>query len=133
MQQLTFETYEKTIVETGIYHASIQKYVESLNIPSEVDQQRLHKLLSSLYVTLGLIGEAGEIAEKMKKIIRDRSCEITKEDTLLLQKETGDVVWYAAANARELGTSLANVAQQNIDKLQSRKQRGVISGSGDNR
>lgn len=130
---LTFEQYEKTVVETGIYHASIQKYVDSLNIPTEADRSRLHKLLSTLYCTLGLIGEAGEIAEKIKKIIRDKNCEVSEEDRTLLVKEDGDCVWYSGALAVELDSSLEQVAQVNIEKLQSRKQRGVLQGSGDNR
>ena len=130
---LTFEKYEQTVVETGIYHDSIQKFVDSLNIPDESNQKRLHKLLSTLYCTLGMIGEAGEIAEKMKKIIRDKDCNISEEDKQLLIKEDGDVVWYTGALAQEFDSTLEQVAQANIDKLQSRKQRGVISGSGDNR
>lgn len=130
---LTFEQYEKTVIETGIYHASIQKYVDSLNIPNEADRQRLHKLLSTLYCTLGLLGEAGEIAEKIKKIIRDKNCEIDINDQSLLIKEQGDVLWYVGASARELNSSIEYVADQNIEKLQSRKQRGVLNGSGDNR
>jgi NTP pyrophosphatase (non-canonical NTP hydrolase) len=130
---LTFEKYEQTVVETGIYHDSIQKFVDSLNIPNESNRKRLHKLLSTLYCTLGMIGEAGEIAEKMKKIIRDKDCNISEEDKQLLIKEDGDVVWYTGALAQEFDSTLEQVAQANIDKLQSRKQRGVISGSGDNR
>jgi len=130
---LTFEKYEQTVVETGIYHDSIQKYVDSLNIPNENDRKRLHKLLSMLYVTLGMMGEAGEIAEKLKKIIRDKSCEIDETDKALLIKEDGDVVWYAGAVAQELDSSLEQVALANIEKLESRKQRGVLGGSGDNR
>ncbi len=130
---LTFEKYEQTVVETGIYHDSISKYVDALNIPLESDRNKLHKLLSKLYVTLGMIGEAGEIAEKMKKIIRDKNCEISQEDNVLLKKEAGDVLWYVGADAKELDSTLSEIAQINIDKLQSRLQRGVISGSGDNR
>jgi NTP pyrophosphatase (non-canonical NTP hydrolase) len=130
---LTFEQYEKTVVETGIYHDSISRYVDSLSIPDETNRQRLHKLLSTLYCTLGLIGEAGEIAEKMKKIIRDKSCEISEEDKDLLIKEDGDVVWYTGALAQEFDSTLEKVAEANIEKLMSRKARGVIGGSGDKR
>jgi len=130
---LTFDKYEETVVETGIYHDSISKYVDSLNIPKEEDRKRLHKLLSTLYCTLGLIGEAGEIAEKMKKIIRDKNCEVNEADEELLIKEDGDVLWYVGALGKELNASMETVALHNINKLESRKQRGVISGSGDNR
>jgi len=133
MSDLTFKQYEKTVVDTNLYRDSISRYIDSLQIPDEGDRRHLHKLLSTLYCTLGLLGEAGEIAEKMKKIIRDKNCDINSEDSILLQKETGDCVWYTGAMAGELDTTLENVAYQNIDKLESRKQRGVLQGSGDNR
>jgi NTP pyrophosphatase (non-canonical NTP hydrolase) len=82
---------------------------------------------------LGLVGETGEIAEKFKKIYRDNNGEITKEQLDIMQKELGDVLWYIAVLADYLGIQLQDVAQTNIDKLASRKVRGVVGGSGDNR
>lgn len=133
MSDLTFNQYEKTVVDTTLYHDSISRYIDSLQIPDEGNRRHLHRLLSTLYCTLGLLGEAGEIAEKMKKIIRDKDCDINGEDRDLLIKEDGDVVWYTGALAKDLDTTLESVARQNIDKLESRKQRGVLQGSGDNR
>jgi NTP pyrophosphatase (non-canonical NTP hydrolase) len=86
-----------------------------------------------LHWVLGINGEAGEVAEKVKKIIRDKNGEISQADKEELAKELGDVLWYLAVMAKELGVSLDTIAQQNIDKLQSRKARGVLGGSGDNR
>lgn len=86
-----------------------------------------------VYPTLGLCGEAGEFAEKVKKAIRDDGGLITPERKENMLKELGDVLWYAAAIATELGVTLNDVAQANIDKLESRKQRDVLKGSGDNR
>lgn len=80
------------------------------------------------YVALGLNGEAGEFAEKVKKLIRDGV--FVKEDAA---KELGDVLWYTARAAEALGYSLDLIAVMNIDKLSSRKDRGVLQGSGDNR
>lgn len=80
------------------------------------------------YVALGLNGEAGEFAEKVKKLIRDGV--FVKEDAA---KELGDVLWYTARAAEALGYSLEDIAQMNIDKLSSRKARNVLQGSGDNR
>ena len=86
-----------------------------------------------LHWVLGINGEAGEIAEKMKKIIRDKGGEVTAEDKAELAKEAGDVLWYLAVFANHLGVSLNDVAQQNLAKLKSRQDRGVLGGSGDNR
>lgn len=86
-----------------------------------------------LYVTLGLVGESGEFADKLKKIYRDNGGELTGEKRHALKLELGDVLWYAAAIATELGYDLADVAGSNIAKLASRKERGTLAGSGDNR
>ena len=86
-----------------------------------------------LHWVLGINGEAGEVAEKLKKIIRDKNSEISEEDKKELAKEVGDVLWYLAVFSHQLGLPLEDVAQSNLDKLQSRKSRGVIGGSGDNR
>jgi NTP pyrophosphatase (non-canonical NTP hydrolase) len=86
-----------------------------------------------LHWVLGINGEAGEIAEKIKKIIRDKGGEVSPEDKTELAKEVGDVLWYLAVFADHLGVSLDDVAKQNLDKLQSRKARGALRGSGDNR
>ncbi len=86
-----------------------------------------------LHWVLGINGEAGEIAEKVKKIIRDKQGEVSKADKAEMAREVGDVLWYLAVFAHHLGVSFEDVAKQNLDKLQSRKKRGVLGGSGDNR
>ena len=86
-----------------------------------------------IYPTLGLTGEAGEVSEKVKKLVRDKNGEITEEFVESIKKELGDVLWYVANLAWELDLSLADVAAANIEKLRSRKERNVITGSGDNR
>jgi NTP pyrophosphatase (non-canonical NTP hydrolase) len=85
------------------------------------------------YPALGLAGEAGEVCEKIKKIMRDKNGRVSEEDQQLLVKELGDVLWYVSALADELDVFLGDIASTNIEKLLSRKQRGKISGSGDNR
>jgi NTP pyrophosphatase (non-canonical NTP hydrolase) len=85
------------------------------------------------YPALGLVGEAGEIANKLKKVIRDKSGVLSEEVRESVSDELGDVLWYVAQLATEMGTDLDTIAQRNIDKLSSRKERGVIAGSGDNR
>lgn len=86
-----------------------------------------------LHWVLGINGEAGEVAEKIKKIIRDKNGEVSDADKTELAKEIGDVLWYLAVFAHHLGVSFDDVAQQNLDKLQSRQKRGVLGGAGDNR
>jgi len=86
---------------------------------------------SILYPTLGLAGEAGEVAEKVKKIIRDNKSIIDEKESVA--KELGDVLWYVAAVARDIGYSLEVIAEMNIEKLESRRERGVLQGNGDNR
>jgi len=86
-----------------------------------------------VYPTLGLVGEAGEIANKVKKVLRDNSGELDESVRQNLIDELGDVLWYIAALSTDLKTDLSEVANKNIEKLNSRKNRGVIGGSGDNR
>lgn len=85
------------------------------------------------YLVLGLASEAGEVAGKLKKIIRDREGVIGAHEANVICDEIGDVLWYISQIALELNVSLQEVAEKNIAKLQSRKERGVIGGSGDNR
>lgn len=86
-----------------------------------------------VYPTLGLAGEAGEVAEKVKKIIRDGNGEVTAEKKEELSKELGDVLWYVANLAEELGLNLDDIAKRNLEKLKSRQERGKLKGDGDNR
>jgi NTP pyrophosphatase (non-canonical NTP hydrolase) len=86
-----------------------------------------------IYPTLGLAGEAGEIANKVKKILRDNAGELAEDVRQNLISELGDVLWYIAALATDLGVELSEVADKNVEKLHSRKNRGVIGGSGDDR
>lgn len=87
------------------------------------DQERLIENI------LGLVGEAGEVAEKIKKLIRDKS-KVTNEDIL---KELGDVLFYTTALANIYGRGLQDVMKLNISKLNDRQRRGKLTGSGDNR
>ena len=85
------------------------------------------------YLTMGLASEAGEVAGKVKKILRDERGNISAGHIQQIEAELGDVLWYVAQLANELELSLDAVARKNIEKLSSRKERGTISGSGDNR
>ncbi len=92
-----------------------------------------------IYPALGLANEAGEVLGKLKKLIRDNDVRfdgksrVTDKQRVELCAELGDVLWYISNLSRDLGLTLNDVAAMNIEKLQSRKDRGVIGGSGDNR
>lgn len=86
-----------------------------------------------IYPALGLGNEAGEVQGKIKKVIRDEGGVFTTENKAKIADECGDVLWYLAALSNEIGYSLSDIAQLNIKKLLSRRERGVIGGSEDNR
>ena len=86
-----------------------------------------------IYTTLGQAGESGEVAEKIKKVLRDNQGIIDQPRKEEIAKELGDVLWYLAQIATELGLSLEEVAKGNLKKLSSRQKRKRLSGSGDNR
>ena len=86
-----------------------------------------------IYPTLGLVGEAGEVAEKIKKILRDKNGSLDQKSKLAIKKELGDVLWYLSNLCNELNFSLNDVANTNLEKLNLRLSNGKISGSGDDR
>ena len=85
------------------------------------------------YCILGLASEAGEVAGKWKKVIRDHGGAVTDETRAAILDEIGDVLWYVSQLAQEFGATLEGVASINIAKLADRKARNAIGGSGDNR
>lgn len=102
-----------------------QEFVNSL--------KRYPEKYAILYPTIKLNGEAGEVAEKVGKVLRDNNGIFTDEKKEELIKELGDCLWYIGSLADDLGSSLDAVATMNMMKLNSRRERGVLSGSGDNR
>lgn len=86
-----------------------------------------------IYPALGLCGEAGEVAEKIKKVIRDNSGVMSDDKKMEIKKELGDVLWYVAQLSSELGLTLDDVAWNNLEKLFSRQERNQLKGNGDNR
>jgi NTP pyrophosphatase (non-canonical NTP hydrolase) len=108
---MTFNEYQTNAVKTAIYGEG-------------------NKVV---YPTLGLCGEAGEVAEKIKKVIRDKGGVFSPESVIEIKKELSDVLWYLANIANDLGITLDDVAVTNLEKLESRRARNLIHGSGDNR
>ena len=88
---------------------------------------------NAIYPTLGIVGEAGEVADKVKKILRDKNGVFDEDSKNAIKFELGDVLWYISQLSSELGYELEDVAKANLQKLKSRKSRGTIQGSGDNR
>ena len=86
-----------------------------------------------VYPTLGLVGEAGELANKAKKVMRDHGGKMPEEFRAAMVDELGDVLWYVAVLANELGVSLADVGEMNLEKLAKRQRAGTLRGSGDRR
>ncbi len=86
-----------------------------------------------IYPTLGLAGEAGEVVEKIKKLIRDKNGVVDDNIKTDIKKELGDVLWYLSQLATELNLSLDEIASENLKKLFSRLERNKIQGDGDNR
>ena len=108
---MTLNEYQQKALETAVY-------------PQE------YKVI---YPALGLTGEAGECSEKVKKVIRDNNGEFTLKKKVEIAKEIGDVLWFCAALANDIGFDLETIGQMNYDKLHSRQERGMLHGSGDNR
>jgi len=111
MSILTFRKYQSNAVETAIY-------------PDKGN--------NIYYPALGL-GEAGEVQNKIKKVMRDHNGKVTDEMLQAISGEIGDVLWYIAALCTELGLDMETIALHNIQKLKDRKARSVLKGSGDKR
>ena len=109
---MNFETYQINARKTAIYPSLGSNYI---------------------YPTLGLVGESGEVAEKVKKVIRDNKGVFDQEKLLGLKKELGDVLWYISNICSELDLSLEDIAEENLNKLKKRSLEGKIKGSGDDR
>ena len=89
--------------------------------------------MNIIYPSLGLCGESGEVAEKVKKVLRDKGGYFDHDSRAAIRKELGDVLWYVSQIASELRFDLDLIAQENLDKLNDRMLRGKIKGSGDDR
>jgi NTP pyrophosphatase (non-canonical NTP hydrolase) len=127
------------------------EYTKSMNVKEYNDFVKSMKVYPEkyalIYPALGLVGEAGEVSEKVKKWIRgdkdvhylpstgskDDPLGQRGKDSMDLLKEVSDVLWYVTSFADDMGYTLQDVINANVEKLTSRKERGVLKGSGDNR
>ena len=109
---MDFKTYQKKARETALYPDLGSNFI---------------------YPTLGLVGEAGEVAEKVKKVIRDKNGIFDEASKSAIKKELGDVLWYLSNLCNEFNFKLEEVALINLEKLKLRASKGKISGSGDDR
>lgn len=123
----TFDNYQKATQSTAVYEDAIWHML------AKRSQDQVASYLSLVYPCGKLCGEAGELNELIMKALRDDEGVFTEERFNAIKKELGDVLWYVAQIAHQLGISLADVAQENLDKLNDRKERGVIGGSGSDR
>jgi NTP pyrophosphatase (non-canonical NTP hydrolase) len=112
----TFDSYQDDAGLTAIYPLSDTGGVNAV-----------------VYTALGLAGEAGEVANKVKKVLRDHDGNFNNETQSAIRDEIGDVLWYCARLASELSLSFGDIAADNIRKLTERKSRNVLRGSGDDR
>ena len=127
--EINFDTYQKKAAGTALYPKIIV-----------VDSEGNHNDADYIYPAIGLGNEAGEVLGKLKKIVRDHQGRYKEADGVvyemaqeLIAAELGDVLWYLAETARVFDVKLSRIAEKNLEKLESRKARGKLQGSGDNR
>lgn len=113
MGPMTFDEYQQKALATAIVHQD--------------------PLMDKTILAMGVAGEAGEMLEKWKKVLMYQDGVATGDNIQEIGKELTDVVWYVAVLAERLGLSFDDIMQQNVQKLASRKARGVQKGAGDNR
>lgn len=120
---MKFDEYQAQAKTTDLGIAKMGEVMakECLNVPEFLDK------------VLGLVGESGEFADKVKKIMRDKRGVFTETERVAILKELGDVLWYVAEIALYLDMPMSELAQMNLEKLASRKKRGTLVGTGDER
>lgn len=111
---LTFDNYQAYASETAVYPGK-------------------GNLLGILYCGLGAAGETGEVANKLKKMMRDNNCVLDDAFRAKIKAEMGGALWYFSQLAKEIGTTLGEIARDNVLELRGRRERGTIHGDGDNR
>jgi len=120
---MDFDEYQAQAKTTdlGIKNMGEVMQKKTLNVPEFLDK------------VLGLTGESGELADKVKKILRDKRGDFTEEERVAILKELGDVLWYIAEVSLYLDMPMSELAKMNLEKLASRRARGTLVGAGDER
>ena len=113
----------------------MREYQEAIKKYDIFDEKASDDLNDAAFMSkvLGLAGETGEVCEKFKKILRDKKGVMSDEDRKEITKELGDVLWYVTTIGRYMKVGLDEITSANIEKLESRRRRGKLSGNGDNR
>ena len=130
---MQLDKYQQMATRTATYTDEIKGLLVNLEQSHPEECAVLSKLLRLNYVASGLAGEAGEFANKIKKLLRDHSGYLGENEARELSRELGDVLWYTSQAAREIGRTLDEIANENLEILADRQSRGVIQGSGDDR
>ncbi len=120
---MDFDKYQKLAIKTDL----------DAEFLGEVMEKHSLNTVAFMNKVLGVVGEAGEFADKVKKIMRDKKGEFNDEDREAIVKELGDVLWYVAVVALYLGMPMSELAGKKNEKLQSRMKRNALQGSGDDR
>lgn len=152
-QHLNFNTYDQFVRKLAVYPPEVEGLYPLIGLAGETGEliekilpNIFNPILSSRMLLIGIhlsnIADAGIALEKLKKDLRKNGLvedekvipiTVTEDQREGIKKELGDILWYMAATAQAFGFSIQDVAQTNMDKLNSRLERGVVKGSGDNR
>lgn len=127
MPDVTLREYAEMVSGAAIYREAVEKTLTNL------DPKQLEQLLKIFYATTGLAGEAGEVANKVKKILRDNDGVVDDAVRERVLGELGGVAWYLNAAAEEFGLRIEDVLNYNFEQITGRQARGTLQGDGDNR
>ena len=120
---MDFDEYQKLAIKTDLDAEFLGEVMKKKNLNT----------VAFIDKALGVAGEAGEFADKIKKIMRDKNGQFNDEDREAILKELGEVLWYVAVTSLYLGMPMSELAGKNINKLRSRAKRNALQGSGDDR
>ncbi len=127
MPDVTLREYAEMVSGAAIYREAVEKTLTNLS------PEQLEQLLKIFYATTGLAGEAGEVANKVKKILRDNKGVVDDAVRERVLGELGGVAWYLNATAEEFGLRIEDVLNYNYEQITGRQARGTLQGDGDNR